>query len=28
VDAYDSITSVWVHGAAVTRDSLAIDSGK
>jgi imidazolonepropionase-like amidohydrolase len=28
LDAYDSITTVWVHGTAVARDSLAIDSGK
>jgi imidazolonepropionase-like amidohydrolase len=28
VDAYDSITTVWVHGTAVARDSLAVDSGK
>lgn len=28
VDAYDSITTVWVHGKAVARDSLAVDSEK
>ena len=28
VDAYDSITAVWVHGAKVSRDSLAVDSSK
>ena len=28
LDAYDSITTVWVHGTAVARDSLAVDSGK
>jgi len=28
VDAYDSITAVWVHGAQVSRDSLAVDSNK
>ena len=28
VDAYDSITTVWVHGTAITRDSLAVDSVK
>lgn len=28
VDAYDSITKVWVHGTAVARDSLAVDAGK
>jgi imidazolonepropionase-like amidohydrolase len=26
VDAYDSITTVWVHGVAVSRGSLAVDS--
>ncbi len=24
VDAYDSITTVWVHGQAVSRESLAV----
>jgi imidazolonepropionase-like amidohydrolase len=28
VDAYDSITTVWVHGTAIARDSLAVDSVK
>ncbi len=28
VDAYDSITTVWVHGIQVSRDSLAADSNK
>jgi imidazolonepropionase-like amidohydrolase len=28
MDAYDSITAVWVHGTQVSRDSLAVDSGK
>jgi imidazolonepropionase-like amidohydrolase len=28
VDAYDSITTVWVHGTAVARDRLAVDAGK
>jgi len=28
VDAYDSITTVWVHGTPVSRDSLAADSNK
>jgi len=28
LDAYDSITTVWVHGTAVVRDSLAVDSAK
>jgi len=28
LDAYDSIDQVWVHGTAVARDSLAVDSGK
>jgi imidazolonepropionase-like amidohydrolase len=28
VDAYDSITAVWVHGAQVSRDSLAVDANK
>jgi imidazolonepropionase-like amidohydrolase len=28
VDAYDSITTVWVHGEPIPRDSLAADSGK
>jgi imidazolonepropionase-like amidohydrolase len=28
LDAYDSIDTVWVHGAAVGRESLAVDSGK
>lgn len=28
VDAYDSITTVWVHGVAVARDSLTVDLGK
>jgi imidazolonepropionase-like amidohydrolase len=28
VDAYDSITTVWVHGVAVARDGLAVDAGK
>jgi len=28
VDAYDSITTVWVHGKAVPRDSLAVDSNR
>lgn len=28
VDAYDSITTVWVHGKAVPRDSLAVNSSR
>ncbi|HEX4576054.1 MAG TPA: amidohydrolase family protein [Edaphobacter sp.] len=28
MDAYDSITTVWVHGTAVARDSLAVDANK
>jgi imidazolonepropionase-like amidohydrolase len=28
VDAYDSITTVWVHGKPIARESLAADSGK
>jgi imidazolonepropionase-like amidohydrolase len=28
VDAYDSITMVWVHGEPISRDSLAANSGK
>jgi imidazolonepropionase-like amidohydrolase len=28
VDAYDSITTVWVHGKAVARDSLAVSSDR
>jgi imidazolonepropionase-like amidohydrolase len=28
LDAYDSIATVWVHGKAVSRDSLAADSSK
>jgi imidazolonepropionase-like amidohydrolase len=28
VDAYDSITTVWVHGKAVSRVSLAVNSNK
>jgi imidazolonepropionase-like amidohydrolase len=28
VDAYDTITTIWVHGRQVPRDSLAADSGK
>jgi imidazolonepropionase-like amidohydrolase len=28
VDAYDSITAVWVHGTQISRDSLAVDSNK
>jgi imidazolonepropionase-like amidohydrolase len=28
VDAYDSITTIWIHGVAVTRESLAATSGK
>jgi hypothetical protein len=28
LDAYDSITTVWVHGKAVSRDSLAANSNK
>jgi imidazolonepropionase-like amidohydrolase len=28
VDAYDSITTVWVHGEPISRDSLAANSGK
>jgi hypothetical protein len=28
VDAYDGITTVWVHGKAVARDALAGDQGK
>jgi hypothetical protein len=27
VDAYDSITTVWVHGNPISRDSLAVNSG-
>jgi imidazolonepropionase-like amidohydrolase len=28
VDAYNSIVTVWVHGTAIARDSLAVDSGR
>jgi imidazolonepropionase-like amidohydrolase len=28
VDAYDSITTIWVHGKPVSRDSLAANSNK
>jgi imidazolonepropionase-like amidohydrolase len=28
LDAYDSITMVWVHGRLIARESLAADSGK
>jgi hypothetical protein len=28
LEAYDSITTVWVHGKEISRDSLAADSGK
>jgi imidazolonepropionase-like amidohydrolase len=28
VDAYDSITAVWVHGMQISRDRLAVDSSK
>ena len=28
VDAYDSITTVWVHGKAISRESLAADANK
>jgi imidazolonepropionase-like amidohydrolase len=28
VDAYDSITTVWVHGKAVSRASLAADANR
>jgi imidazolonepropionase-like amidohydrolase len=28
VDAYDSIATVWVHGKAISRDSLAADANK
>jgi hypothetical protein len=28
VDAYDSITTVWVHGKAVPRDNLAVNSNR
>jgi imidazolonepropionase-like amidohydrolase len=28
VDAYDSITTVWVHGKAIGRDSLAVDANR
>jgi imidazolonepropionase-like amidohydrolase len=28
VDAYDSITAVWVHGTQISRDRLAVDSNK
>jgi imidazolonepropionase-like amidohydrolase len=28
VDAYDSITAVWVHGQAIPRDSLAVNSSR
>jgi len=28
VDAYDSITTVWEHGEAVPRDSLAVNSNR
>lgn len=28
LDAYDSITTVWVHGKAIPRDDLAVDSSK
>jgi imidazolonepropionase-like amidohydrolase len=28
IDAYDSITTVWVHGKAIPRDDLAVHSGK
>jgi len=26
LDAYDSITTIWIHGKAVRRESLAADS--
>jgi imidazolonepropionase-like amidohydrolase len=28
IDAYDSVTTVWVHGTQVARNALAVDSGK
>jgi imidazolonepropionase-like amidohydrolase len=28
VDAYDSIAAVWIHGTAVSRDSLTVDANK
>jgi imidazolonepropionase-like amidohydrolase len=28
VDAYDTITTIWVHGREIPRESLAADSGK
>ncbi len=28
VDAYDSITTIWVHGKAVLRENLAINSNR
>jgi hypothetical protein len=28
LEAYDSITTIWVHGEAISRESLAADSGK
>jgi len=28
VDAYDSITTVWLHGKPVSRESLAVNSDK
>jgi hypothetical protein len=28
MDAYDSITTVWVHGQAIVRDRLAVDADK
>jgi len=27
-DAYESITTVWVHGKPISRDSLAADAGR
>jgi hypothetical protein len=28
LDAYDSIVTVWAHGEAVSRESLAVDASK
>jgi imidazolonepropionase-like amidohydrolase len=28
IDAYDGISTVWVHGVAIARDSLAVGAGK
>ena len=28
IDAYDSITTIWIHGKQITRNSLAADAEK